>query len=52
MLDADIETKPRKKADRMLRSNAARKRRRFLKNIRETRLNNFYAKMRRSRKRS
>ncbi len=47
----DIETKPSKKLLRMGRSESARSRRRYLKQIREMRLLNQWAKARRTRKR-
>lgn len=46
----EIEFKDRKKADRMLRSESARRRRRVTKNVRETRIINQWAKARRARK--
>lgn len=47
----EIEFKDRRKADRMLRSTAARRRRKFTKNVRETRTLNEWARQRRVRKR-
>jgi hypothetical protein len=47
----DIESKERKRAMRMLRSETARRRRRVTKQVRETRLLNEYARQRRIRKR-
>ena len=47
----EIETKPRKRADRMLRSESARRRRKSLKTVKETRILNEWAKARRERKR-
>lgn len=46
----DVEFKDLKKADRMLRSEAARQRRKELKQVRETRILNEWAKARRERK--
>lgn len=46
----DVEFKDLKKADRMLRSEAARQRRKELKQVRETRTLNEWAKARRERK--
>lgn len=46
----EIETKSFKKAERMLRSEAARQRRKELKEVREARLLNEWAKARRQRK--
>lgn len=46
----EIETKSFKKAERMLRSEAARQRRKHLKEVREARLLNEWAKARRQRK--
>lgn len=46
----EIETKSFKKAERMLRSETARQRRKMLKEIRETRTLNEWAKQRRARK--
>lgn len=47
----EIEFKDRKRADRMLRSEAARRRRKSLKNVREVRVSNEWARNRRLRKR-
>jgi len=47
----EIETKPRKRAERMLRSDSARRRRKALKVVKETRILNEWAKARRARKR-
>jgi hypothetical protein len=46
----EIETKSYKRAERMLRSEAARQRRKELKEVRETRILNEWAKQRRARK--
>lgn len=46
----EIETKSYKKAERMLRSEAARQRRKELKEVKETKLLNEWAKQRRARK--
>lgn len=46
----DIENKDRARADRILRSTAARRRRKTTKNIRETLLTNRWAKARKARK--
>jgi hypothetical protein len=46
----EIETKSFKKAERMLRSDSARQRRKQLKEVRETKLLNEWAKQRRARK--
>lgn len=45
----EIETKSFKKAERMLRSETARQRRKMLKEVRETRTLNEWAKQRRAR---
>ena len=52
-LDAydEIEFKDRKRADRMLRSEGARRRRKTVKGVRETKVLNEYARNRRLRKR-
>jgi len=47
----EIENKDRAKAERMLRSESARRRRKALKNVRETRTLNEWARQRRIRKR-
>ena len=47
----EVATKPLKRQFRMGKSEAARKRRRSLKEVRETRLMNTFAKARRARKR-
>lgn len=46
----EIELKDRRQADRMLRSESARRRRKETKNVRETRTLNKFAKARRMRK--
>ena len=46
----EIEEKNRQRADRMLRSDSARRRRKETKNVRETRTLNLFAKARRMRK--
>lgn len=46
----EIETKSYKKAERMLRSDSARQRRKMLKEVRETRTLNEWAKQRRARR--
>ena len=46
----EIETKSFKKAERMLRSESARQRRKQLKEVRETKILNEWAKQRRARK--
>ncbi len=45
-----VNLKPKPRAERMLKSNSARRRRSVLKTIRETRLLNEFAKLRRLRK--
>lgn len=47
----EIEIKPRKRGDRMLQSETARRRRREAKNVVATRVENKWAKARRQRKR-
>jgi len=47
----EIENKDRAKAERMLRSESARRRRKALKNVRETKILNEWARQRRIRKR-
>jgi len=46
----DVEFKPASRGDRMLRSEAARERRRGLKRVRENRVLNEWARARRARK--
>jgi hypothetical protein len=46
----DINLKPKKRADRLARSISARRRRKTLKQVRETRLLNVYAKLKRARR--
>lgn len=46
----EVTLEPKKRSLRMLKSEAARARRKMLKKIRETRLMNEYAKLRRERK--
>jgi hypothetical protein len=46
----DINLKPKKRADRLSRSISARRRRKVLKQVRETRLLNAYAKLKRARR--
>jgi hypothetical protein len=46
----EIETKSFKKAERMLKSDSARQRRKQLKEVRETKILNEWAKQRRARK--
>ena len=46
----DVEFKPASRGDRMLRSEAARERRRGLKHVRETRVLNEWARARRAKK--
>lgn len=46
----EIENKNRQRADRMSRSESARRRRKETKNVRETRTLNLFAKARRMRK--